>query len=357
MNAMIYHHCSKSDFDEWVSRYGCKGWGYDDLSPYLRRMENHTTNPNRPSINMEHRGTGGEWQTGYSHLSQMMEKGFIASCEEIGIPANPDLNTPNDPIGVTRFQTFIDPKGQRSSLATAYLSSTAQQRPNLYVACNAHVSRVLYDHVSQGDPRAIGVEFQTVRGGDRFQVHARREVIISAGTVNTPQLLKLSGIGPREELEKYNISVVQQNEAVGKNLKDHLSCTGILCKAKPGTSMDYLTNDVKALPSLLRWLLTGGGPLSSNVAEAAAFIRSSDHKFEATAAENTPTDQGSNGIGPDIEIIAAPMAYIHHGEEKAPDGCNIFSLVPVSLRPQSSGSVTLQSKDPFDHRKHASPLL
>lgn len=98
---------------------------------------------------MEHRGTGGEWQTGYSYLSEMMEKGFIASCEEIGIPANPDLNTPDDTIGVTRFQTFIDSKGQRSSLPTAFLSGTVQQRPNLSVACNAHVSRVLYDHVSQ----------------------------------------------------------------------------------------------------------------------------------------------------------------------------------------------------------------
>lgn len=95
LNAMMYHHCSKSDFDEWVSEYGCKGWSYDDLAPYFRRMENFTPNPARPRIDIQHRGRDGPWQTGYSHLSEIAEKGFLPACNEVGIPPNPDINTPN----------------------------------------------------------------------------------------------------------------------------------------------------------------------------------------------------------------------------------------------------------------------
>jgi choline dehydrogenase len=87
---------------------------------------------------------------------------------------------------VTRFQTFIDPKGQRSSLATAFLTPKVLARPNLYVACNVRVTGVLFDQITTKEPTAIRVEFQTSRGGDRFEVHARREVILSGGAVNTP---------------------------------------------------------------------------------------------------------------------------------------------------------------------------
>jgi choline dehydrogenase len=336
LNAMMYHHCSKSDFDEWASVHGCEGWSYDDLVPYLRRMEMFTPHAGRPAVNIQHHGTSGHWKTGYSWLSEILEKGFLPACHDAGIPSNVDINTPDGSLGATRFQTFIDPKGQRSSFATAYLSSEVLQRPNLYVACHARVARLLFDRLSAKDPIAIGVEFQTCRGADIFQVHARREVILCGGAVNTPQTLLLSGIGPVDELKKHNIPIIQENSAVGNKLKDHLCTTSILCRAKLGTTLDYLSSNIKALPALLQWLLVGSGRLTSNAGEAAAFIRSTEYHILGSQS-NPPKDNTSGGIGPDVEIIGAPMAYIHHWEEAAADGTSIFSIIPVAPSPAKQG--------------------
>lgn len=349
MNTMMYHHCSKSDYDEWASTHGCLGWAYDDLAPYLRRMERFTPNPARPAIDVQNRGSSGVWETGYSWLSEIVEQGFLPACQDAGIPASADVNTTNGSLGAARVQTSIDPKGQRSSFATAYLTPDVLQRPNLYVACHAHVTRVLFDRLSTKDPTAIGVEFQVSRGGSRFQVHARREVILCGGAVNTPQTLLLSGIGPLKELERHRIPVVQENNAVGKNLKDHLGTTPLTCKANPGKTLDYLSSNIKALPALIQWMVLGRGPLTSNVGEAVAFIRSFD--YHLPEFESNPPEDHTSGVGsPDLELIAAPVAYLHHGEESVVDGSGAFTIVPLCLRPQSNGTITLQSKDAFDHR-------
>ncbi|KAL4892795.1 hypothetical protein BDV59DRAFT_33500 [Aspergillus ambiguus] len=350
LNAMMYHHCSKSDFDEWATVYGCKGWGYDDLSPYLKRMERFVPNLARPPIDMQHRGQTGNWQVGYSWLSEMGEKGFLPACEEVGIPLNADVNTPNGTLGATRFQTFIDAKGQRSSLATAYLGPEVRRRRNLTIACHAHVTRLLVDRLSGSKPTVTGVELQTQRGGQCFQVHARREVILSAGSINTPQILLLSGIGPKDELSKHGIPIVRENNSVGRHMKDHLCTTPILCKAKTGATLDYLADPIKALPALARWMLLGSGPLTHNAGEVAAFLRSQEHHpFPGSSKQAPPEDHTSGGIGPDLELIGAPMSFIHHGEEPPADGASIYTLVPVGLRPQSTGNITLKSRDAFDH--------
>ncbi|KAG6014937.1 hypothetical protein E4U43_005999 [Claviceps pusilla] len=347
MNAMMYHHCSASDFDEWVSEHGCRGWGYSELAPYFRSMERFTPNSVRPAIDMAGRGTDGEWHTGYSWLSRIVEDGFLPACEEIGIPPNEDINTIKGSLGATRIQSFIDSRGQRSSLATAFLSPKVLRRPNLYVACGAQVTRILFDRIHMSKPTAIGAEFQVSKRGERFQVHAKREVILCAGAINTPQILMLSGIGPEGQLKKHGISVVQANDNVGEHLKDHLCSNAVLCKAKDGTTLDYLANDVKAIPALIRWLLLGTGPLTSNVGESAAFVRTFEHQFPGSDA--IPKDYTSGKDAPDLEIVGAPIAFIHHGEEKPIGDAGIFSLAPVALRPRSSGSITLRSSDPFDH--------
>ena len=138
----------------------------------------------------------------------------------------------------------------------------------LDIGTGAYVNRVLFDTTSFDKPRAIGVEFQMTRGGPFYEVHARKEVILCGGSINTPQTLMLSGIGQREELEKIGVAIVQENEHVGKHMKDHFCTSGIVCRAKPGYTLDYLTDDIKAIPSLVRWLITGGGPVTSNVADA-----------------------------------------------------------------------------------------
>ncbi|KAF5858087.1 hypothetical protein ETB97_004895 [Aspergillus alliaceus] len=348
MNAMIYHHCSKSDFDEWEQVHGCNGWSYNDLAPYFRSMERFTSNPQLPTIDTRYRGTTGDWQTGHSWLSDIGDKGFVAACQEVGIPATADINTPNSSLGVTRLSTFIDPKGQRSSLATAYLPPSVLSRRNLTVACNTQVTRLLIDRLSKSDPIVIGVETQASPGAERFQVHARREVLLCAGAINTPQLLLLSGIGPLDELQKHGIPIVQTLNAVGRHLKDHLCTTPIICKAKHGVTLDYLSKVRSGLPALARWLLFGSGPLTSNAGEAAAFIRSSDH-VSSQSEGISPEDHTSSKMAPDVEIIGAPLGFIHHGEESPMDGSSVFTIVPISLRPKSEGTITLRSREVFDH--------
>lgn len=219
LNAMIYRHCSPSDFDEWTSIHGCEGWAYRDILPYLRCMERFTSHLSRPAMDIRKRGTLGEWCTGYAWLSEIVNNGFLPACQEAGIPAIADINTADGCLGAIRFQTFIDPKGQRSSFATAYLPPDVMGRPNLFAACHFHVTRVLFDRITADGPKAIGVEFQTKSGGEKFQVHARKEVILSGGAVNTPQILLLSGVGPVNELNRHGIPVLVENPAVGEICK------------------------------------------------------------------------------------------------------------------------------------------
>lgn len=349
MNAMMSHTCDRQDFDEWRDKFGCEGWGYNDLVPYMRKSEKFTPNPNRPAISTEHRGDSGPWQTGYSYLTEIGSEGFLGGCQEAGIPYNEDINTPNGTLGCTRFQSFIDAKGQRSSAATAYLPQEVLNRPNLDVAIKVLTTRILFDTEDKSTPKAIGVEIKGSRDGPIYEVFAKQEVLLCGGTINTPQTLLLSGIGPKEQLQQHGIPVLKHNTAVGANMKDHFCTSGIICKAKSGTCLDYLTSDIKALPSLVRWLVTGGGPVTSNVGETAAFFRSVSPPNISIPPSSRPKDYGSGKIGPDIEIIGAPLMYVHHGEEKAPAGTDVFTFGPVGIRPQSSGTITLKSKDPYDH--------
>ena len=348
MNAMMYHHASHTDYDEW-ERLGCKGWAYRDLQPFFRKAEKYTPNAARPKLDLAHRGADGLWQTGHSHLSEVGSKAFIPACEANGIPFVPDVNTPSGTEGVTNILTFIDPSGRRSSAATAYLPAEIQKRPNLTIGINAMVCRVLFD-----GKRAVGVEIQNARDGPSYFATARTRVILAAGAVNTPQTLMLSGIGPRAHLEQHGISVLVDNANVGAHMRDHFCASVVCARAKAGKTLDYLTNDLKAIPALLRWLTVGGGPVSNNVGEAAAFLRSTDPQIKAmthplTKPENRTFEMhGSLGVGPDLEIICTPIAYLDHGFTPAPAGHNVISMVPIGLRPKSEGSVTLRSASPWD---------
>lgn len=145
-------------------------------------------------------------------------------------------------------------------------------RPNLDIATGAYVTRIIFDSTDVAKPVAIAVEFQVEKDGPCYLIHARKEIILCGGSINTPQTLLLSGIGPKEDLKKHGIPIYKDVDAVGKRLKDHFCTTGILCKAKPGNTLDYLTDDIKALPSLARWMVTGGGPLTSNVGETGGLL-------------------------------------------------------------------------------------
>ncbi|EPQ25767.1 uncharacterized protein PFL1_06634 [Pseudozyma flocculosa PF-1] len=352
MNAMMYHHCSYTDYDEWEKEFGCKGWGYKDMQPYFRKAEQYTPNVGRAQVDPVHRGSDGLWQVGHSHLSEIGGKGFVGGCIETGIPFNPDINTPRGTEGVTHIMTFIDKNGRRSSAATAYLPPAVQKRSNLTIGVKVMVTRVIFDRNSSSRPRAIAVELEKERGGQKYYVSARTKIVLSAGSINTPQTLMLSGVGPRATLERHGIPVVLDNPNVGQHLKDHFCTSTILCKAKPQYTLDFLGSQIGALPALARWLVTGGGPLTNNVGECAAFFRSTDEKLPGTHAltkpENKPAFHGSLGIGPDLEVIGCPLQYLDHGFKTAQHGDGVFSMVPIGLRPKSVGEISIRSADAWD---------
>ena len=356
INAMMYQEGARTDYQEWEERLGCKGYGPEEMKAYHRRVENYTPNKNRPALDHAHRSAnaGGVLQTSHSWLSEITEKGFLEGAKTIGLKEVKDINTPDELSGVVRFMTFIDQKGQRSSAATAYLPPAVQRRPNLTIALETRVTRILFDTSSGKEPEAIGVEVQTDPKNPLFQVAARKEVLVCGGTINTPQTLLLSGVGPAEELRKHNLPVIVESPNVGKRMKDHLFTSPICVRSRPDKTLDYLTSDVRALPALGRWLTTGTGPLTSNVGEVAAFFNTvTDKRLPTTVEgvtkeENKPENNGSMGVGPDIEVIATPLCYRDHGAVTAPSGHGILGFVPIGLRPRSEGTVTLKTTSVWD---------
>ncbi|SPO23398.1 related to gmc type oxidoreductase [Ustilago trichophora] len=352
INAMMYHHCAPSDYDEWAERYNCKGWSYQELLPFLKRSEKYTPHASQPDVKGEERGNSGLWQTGHSSFkSEVTSKGFVNACVEVGIPFNPDLNTHRGSEGVTQFTTFIDSAGRRSSAATAYLPPEVQRRPNLTIGINVMVNRIVFDRTGSR-PKAIAVEMQNSKGGQKYYAAAKQRVVLCGGAINSPQTLMLSGIGPAATLNKYNIPVVVDNALVGERLSDHVCHSTINARAKPNHTLDYLGSDIKAIPSLARWLVTGGGPVSSNAGEAAAFVRCNDESLPLTNAltkpENRPQFFGSLGKGPDIELICTPLAYNDHGALPAPAGTGCVSIVGLNVRPRSKGTISIKSADPWE---------
>ncbi|KAG8775870.1 hypothetical protein FRC12_001229 [Ceratobasidium sp. 428] len=335
INAMMYTHCAPSDYDEW----NIDGWRYDDLKHYFRKAERFTPHVAHPMVDKTHRGDEGHWRTGYSYITDM-GKTWIESCKEVGIPYNPDINTPAGTIGVSEVITFINPKGERSSTSTSYLPTPILARPNLHVLINSRTTRILFDASS----RAVGVEIAQSATGDRFRVGASKEVLLCGGAVGTPQILMASGVGPKEELVKAGVEVVKDVPHIGRNMFDHLLGTVIF---RATESLDYLGSPVGSLLPLARWMTTGKGPLTSNVAEAAAFFRSDDQKlFGADRPSSEDTTSGKNA--PDMELICASLAFAQHGFRAPAPGEKAFTIATTLLRPQSAGYVTIKSGDVWE---------
>ncbi|KAB5591168.1 hypothetical protein CTheo_5377 [Ceratobasidium theobromae] len=339
INAMMYTHCAPSDYDSW----GVDGWKYDDLKPYFRKAERFTPDIAHPQVDNTHRGDQGQWRTGYSYISDM-SKTWIESCKEVGIPYNPDINTPAGTIGVTEVISHIDPKGERSSTSTAYLPKSVLARPNLTVLIDTRITRLLFDP-SGSEPRAVGVEIAQSANGKRFRIAATKEVILSAGAIGTPQILMASGVGPKNVLDAAGVEVLKDMPHVGKNLIDHLlGC--IIFRATE--SLDHLATPAGSLLPLARWFMNGQGPLRSNVAEAAAFFRTDDTRIfgsKPTEVEDTTSGTGA----PNLEIACASLTFSEHGFRQPPPGEKAFTMAPVLLRPKSSGHVTITSSNVWDN--------
>jgi choline dehydrogenase len=308
INAMCYIRGHKLDYDEW-EELGASGWHWDKVLPYFRRAEGNARGQNRL-----HNDKGPLAVSDPRHTNPLSAV-FVEAAAQAGHELSDDFNGEYQD-GFGWYQTTTR-KGVRSSAAEAYLKPV-RKRGNLKVVTGALAARVLFD-----GKRADGVEY-LVRGKPQ-RAQARREVLLSGGTVNSPQLLMLSGIGPAEELRALGIEPRLDAPGVGANLQDHLDiCTMQRCTQK--ITYDH-TNDIAVG---LQYYLFKSGPGTSNIAEAGGFLRS---RFAEDAR-------------PDVQFHFVPAQLDDHGRHQLP-GYG-YTVHACFLRPRSRGRLRLASADPAD---------
>ncbi|KAI0640876.1 GMC oxidoreductase [Trametes meyenii] len=349
-SALVYERCPPEDFNQWVSM-GAAGWSYNDLEPYFKKSEHYIASPQHPNVDLDVHGTDGPWPTSYSAEVAPIDRYVVNACKSLGLPFNQDISTAQSPLGVTRFIGNIDSKGERSSTATAYIPSDVLARPNLTIAIGITVERIMFDQPSGVKPRARRVLLRNAGDAPLYGITAAREVILCAGAIGTPQLLLLSGVGPTEELNKHNIPVVCPLPAVGRNLSDHVSTGPIPFRAQSDLTYDFLRSKFSGLWAELKWRVFGTGPFSSMMWSSGAFVRSTDPRLPFSRAGEPPppvNDLTSGSGAPDIELVWAPMAVFDEEFGKPPSDVSGVTLAAIALRPQSKGSVTLQSRSVWD---------
>jgi choline dehydrogenase len=313
LNAMMWVRGFAADYDEWTDAAG-PAWSWTSLLPYFRRVE-RTQDPVDDT-----QGSAGAQSVEHQRDPRPHTAAFLAAAREAGHPVTPA----NLAAGQGFSQTMVSQhRGARASTADAYLKP-ARRRRNLRVVTNALVRRVTVAH-EDGGPRATGV-YVDLDGVTRHAT-ARREVILSGGAINTPQLLMLSGIGPAGHLAEHGIPVLVDAPGVGENLQDHL-VAGLAPEARGGTLYG-----AERIGELARYLTTRRGMLTSNVGEACGFVRT------AVADRAAVPD-----ALPDIEIIFAPVPYV--GEGLVPTPAEGITVGAILLHPRSRGTIRLASADP-----------
>jgi 4-pyridoxate dehydrogenase len=256
VNAMAYVRGNRADYDRWAEN-GLPDWSYASILPYFRRQESWEGKPS------EYRGNDGPLTTQFSRYEDPINAAFTAAGEAAGHDVTDDYNGARQE-GFGRFQMTVR-NGRRCSAAVAYLRP-ALTRGRVDVTVNALATRVLIE-----GSRAVGIEY--VKGGERVVVRAEREVILTAGVINSPQLLMLSGIGDPDTLGEHGIAVSVPLRGVGRNLQDHLSAAVAYRRRDPGPLHPKMRLD-RMLPALARAYLFGTGIASDTPSAAMAFLKS-----------------------------------------------------------------------------------
>ena len=312
LNGLLYIRGDRHDYDNWKD-LGNEGWGYKDVLPYFKKFECQENGSN------EYHGVDGELKVSNLRLKRKIADLFIKASEEIGIPNNPDCNGENQE-GVGYFQQTSF-KGFRRSSYRSFLNKKIRNRKNLTIITNTQVSKVLFKN-----KKAIGVQCIESNTNKDQNVYANSEVIISAGSISSPQILQLSGIGDEQHLKELGINVIHNNPAVGKNLQDHLQVRMVF-KTNTRTLNDELNTWWKKALIGLQYMLFRTGPLTLSASQVYAFT-------------NTSLD----GSRPNIQFHMQPLSA-----DKPGDGVHPFSAFTMSicnLRPESRGEVKINSSDP-----------
>lgn len=316
-NAMAYVRGNKRDFDDWAS-LGNDGWSYQDVLPYFKKSE-----CNR-DVDNDYHGQKGPLHVQYGESPSELSPLFIKACTESGLPINQDYNGAEQ-LGCQMLQFTIQ-NGQRQSTAAAFLKPI-MHRANLSVYTNAHVSRIIFQ-----DKKAVAVEF--IRNGKIETIRANKEILLSAGTFQSPQILLLSGVGSREALQKHAIPVVHDLQGVGQNLHDHI-WSGVSGSSNLASGNSLLKPWPKT-KAILQYLFRKTGPLCNSPLEANAFWSTTNEDRPDIQFHFVPL-----GIAPDYSTDIYDLKTY-----RKTDG---FGILSILLKPKSRGCVTLKSNNPFDH--------
>ena len=305
INAMIYMRGNRRDYDRW-RELGNAGWGYADVLPYFKKAENQERGAS------DYHGVGGPLNVMDRRYTNPLSLTFIEAGVELGWPRNDDFNGASQE-GFGDFQV-TQRAGMRCSAAVAYLHPVLG-RPNLTVETNATVAAVLFEGT-----RAVGVAY--LKDGERHEARANREVVLSGGAINSPQLLLLSGVGPADALRALGIGVVADLPGVGGNLQDHPAVGVCIQSTQPVSLFEAETAE-----NLQEFAQNQRGPFTSNVGETGAFLKTDAAKEE-----------------PDLQYHFAPVYYIDHGFTPATE--HGFTIAPTLVTPESRGRISLRSTDP-----------
>jgi choline dehydrogenase len=310
INGLLYIRGQHEDYDRWRQR-GNVGWGYDDVLPYFKKAEDQTRGPD------DFHGAGGPLPVSNLGHPDPISAAFIEAAVEAGLPRNPDFNGASQE-GAGFFQTTTK-GGRRASAAVAYLRP-AKARANLHVETSALAERILFE-----GRRAVAVTYR--HSGVLCTARARREVLISGGAFNSPQLLQLSGVGPAELLRQHGIEIVLDAQGVGHDLQDHMQVRVVMRCSQAITLNDIVNNPARKILAGLRYAALRTGPLTIAAGTSGAFFRTNPRL--AT---------------PDIQIHFLPFSTDKMGEKLHP--FSGFTASVCQLRPESRGSIRIRSADP-----------
>jgi choline dehydrogenase-like flavoprotein len=312
INGMLYVRGAPADFDGWA-QMGARGWSWDDVLPYFKKSEHYVQGGDA-----EVRGQGGPLKVEDYRPILALTHRFVEAAQQAGFPFNPDLNgKQREGVGYSQMTR----RGRwRGSTAQTFLRE-AKGRSNLRVETDAQGGKLMFE-----GKRCVGVSFR--RGGNLTEVHANREVIVSGGTINSPHILQISGIGPAAHLQSLGIPVVHDLPGVGANLIDHYVIR-VVHRVHGTPTVNEIARFPRVLPEILRFAFTGRGALTFGVTTAQAFC-----------------DSREGLASPDLQLLFTPGSThpLKFGQLDALPG---MSCVVCVVKPDSRGTIMAASADPF----------
>ncbi|HET8791624.1 MAG TPA: GMC family oxidoreductase N-terminal domain-containing protein [Modicisalibacter sp.] len=325
INGMIYMRGQARDYDHWAEVTADDGWRWDNCLPDFMRHENHyrlDAPGNRDTQHERYHGHGGEWRVERQRLKWPVLDDFAKAAQQAGIPATDDFNRGCNE-GVDYFEVN-QRRGWRWNTAKAFLRPICMQRDNFHLWQDTQALRLVFERGESGRPRCTGVE--VAKGGETLTAKARGEVILSAGAIGSPQLLQLSGLGPRALLGQHDIPVIQELPGVGENLQDHLQIRAIY-RVSGAKTLNVMAGSLFGKACIgLEYLFKRSGPMSMAPSQLGAFTRSS-----ATQPY------------PNLEYHVQPLSLEAFGQP-----LHAFPAITASvcnLNPTSRGSVRIGSGD------------